>query len=559
MRLFPTSAVLLCALLLACGGAAPAGPANDGAMTADLLITARRVVTLDPNASPAGGPAPTAVAIRGGRVTWVGPAERFTGRAARRLDRPDAVVVPGLVDSHAHLTGLGRALAELDLTGTRSADEVAAKVRAATGEGWITGRGWDQNDWPVPEFPDRAPLDAAAPARPVALTRIDGHALWANAAAMRAAGIDAATADPPGGRILRDAQGEPTGVLVDAAMDLLRQAIPPPTPGQIRAWITAAVGECHRVGLTGVHDAGASAREVAVMREMAAAGELLLRVHVLLYGDDPEIGPLVDAGPQPGEFVSVYGVKLFADGALGSRGAWLLGPYADAPDTRGIPILHGEALRARVRAYAERGFQVGVHAIGDAAARDVLDAFAAVLTPGNDRRFRIEHTQIITPEDQQRMARLGVLALVQTTHATSDMPWAERRLGPERIRNAYAWRSLMRRGVRLSLGSDFPVERPDPVQGLYAAVTRQDAAGQPPGGWYPEEALTAEEALRGFTVDAAWAGFAEHRRGRIAPGMDADFTLLDEDPLGVAPDRLDDLRVRGVVVAGRVVFDLGGN
>jgi predicted amidohydrolase YtcJ len=556
VRLFPTSVLGVCVLLAACGGSAPADPGRvtDGAMTADLLITARRVVTLEPG----DGPAPTAVAVRDGRVTWVGPAEAFTGAAARRLDRPNAVVVPGLVDSHAHLTGLGRALAELDVTGTRSADEVADKVRAVKGEGWVTGRGWDQNDWPVPEFPGRAPLDAASPARPVALTRIDGHALWVNAAALKAAGVDANTPDPPGGRILRDAGGEPTGVLIDAAMDLVRQAIPPPTPGQLRAWIAAAVAECHRVGLTGMHDAGASAREVAAMRELAAAGELPLRVHVMLYGEDPEIAPLLEAGPQPGEFVSISGVKLFADGALGSRGAWLLEPYADAPGTRGIPILNGDALRSRVRVYAGRGFQVGVHAIGDAAARDVLDAFAAVLTPGGDRRFRIEHAQIVTPEDQQRMADLGVLALVQTTHATSDMPWAERRLGPERIRNAYAWRSLKNRGVRLSLGSDFPVERPDPVQGLYAAVTRRDAAGQPAGGWYPEEALTAEEALRGFTVDAAYAGFAEHRRGRIAPGMDADFTLLDEDPLTVPPDRLDDLRVRGVVVAGRVVLDLEG-
>lgn len=549
---FP-NCIALAAVLGACGGARPV-EAPMTAEPADLIITARRVVTLE------GGdePAPTAVAVREGRIVWVGDAARadaLRGPATRRLDRPEAVVVPGLVDTHAHLTGLGRALAQLDLVGTGSADEVAARVReaASKGEGWILGRGWDQNDWPTPEFPDHRPLTAAAPDRPVALWRIDGHALWVNRAALEAAGIGPATPDPPDGRILRGPDGAPTGVLIDGAATLVRNAIPPPTTAQLRAWIRAAVAECHRVGLTGVHDAGASAREVAVYRELEAAGELSLRVHVLLDGDDPEVEPLVAAGPAPGELVSVAGVKLFADGALGSRGAWLLEPYSDAPDTRGIPILHGAALVERVRRYAGAGFQVGVHAIGDAAARDVLDAYAAVLEPGNDRRFRIEHTQVIHPDDQRRMAALGVLAMVQPTHATSDMPWAERRLGPARIRYAYAWRSLRRAGVRLALGSDFPVERPDPVLGLYAAVTRQDADGRPPGGWYPDEALTPVEALRGFTVDAAYAGHVEHRRGRIAPGFDADLTLLSDDPLRVPPDRLDDLQVLGVVVAGRVI------
>lgn len=515
-----------------------------------LVIIAQRVVTLDPE-----GPADAqAVALRGGRIEWVGAAAEAVARYpdAQVVRRPDAVIVPGLVDSHAHLTGLGKALSELDLVGTRSAAEIAARVAAAPGDGWLLGRGWDQNDWAVTEFPDHRPLSEAAPARPVALRRIDGHALWANAAAMARAGVGPETPDPPGGRIVRDAAGQPTGVFVDTAMALVEAHIPPPDAATLRAWVEKAVAACHAVGLTGVHDAGASATEVAVYRALEAEGALPLRVHVLLDGSDPAIAPLVAAGPIAGEHVHVAGVKLFADGALGSRGAWLKAPYADAPETRGIPIVHGADLREKVRRFAAAGFQVGVHAIGDAAAADVLDAFAAVLAPGNDRRFRIEHAQVVAPADRQRMAALGVLAMVQPTHATSDMPWAERRLGPTRIRHAYAWRSLQRAGVRLSLGSDFPVERPAPVPGLHAAVTRQDAAGQPAGGWYPEEALTAEEALRGFTTDAAWAGFAEARRGRIRPGFDADLTLLDGDPLGVPPARILGLRPLAVVVAGRL-------
>ncbi len=529
-------------------GAAGLAQAGEGG-AADLVLIARRVVTLDD-----ARPTAEAIAVRDGRIAWVGAADAAAahiGPATRVLRLPEAVIVPGLVDSHAHLVGLGRAMAELDLVGSTSAAEVAAKVAAAPGEGWLQGRGWDQNDWADTAFPTHAPLSAAAPGRPVALRRIDGHALWVNDTAMRRAGIDAKTPDPPDGRLLRDAAGAPTGVLIDGAMALVQRHVPPPTDVDVRAWALAAVARCHAVGLTGVHDAGASAQMVRVFRALAAEGALRFRVHVLLDGDDPEIEPLVAAGPVDDAFVAVRGVKLFADGALGSRGAWLGAPYADAPDTAGIPIVHGARLEALVARYAKAGFQVGVHAIGDAAAHDALDAFEAVGPRGVALRFRLEHAQVVRPADRDRMARLGVLALVQPTHATSDMPWAERRLGAERVRWAYAWRSLRTAGVRLALGSDFPVERPNPLDGLYAAITRQDAAGSPPGGWYPGERLSAEEALRGYTVDAAYAAFVERRRGRIAPGQDADLTVLSADPLAATPPMLRDARVLGVVVAGR--------
>ena len=534
-------------------------------MPPDTLLLVGRVISLMPD-----DPGHTALGITDGRISWLGSTAEALALGLppeRVLHRPHAVVVPGLIDSHAHLTNLGRGLTRLDLTDTPSLDAVVAKVASAPGEGWIIGRGWDQNDWQIkaPEaekgresgslprsdaFPDRAALDAVT-RRPVALTRIDGHVLFVNSPALAAAGIDATTPDPPGGRILRRPDGSPTGVLIDAAMDRVQAVLPPPTREETRQAILAATAACHRAGLTEVHDAGTGALELSVLEELDAQGQLPLRVYAMLWADDPALATRLEQGPSAGHMLTVRAVKLFGDGALGSRGAWLKAPYSDAPDTRGIPVTHGQALKDAVKRFAGKGFQVGVHAIGDAAATDALDAFEAVLTPGNDRRFRLEHAQIVAPADQERMARLGIIAMVQPTHATSDMPWAEARLGPERIRHAYAWQSLRRAGVRLALGSDFPVERPAAIEGLHAAITRTDGAHQPPGGWYPDEALTARQALEGFTTDAAFAAFAEARRGRIALGMDADLTLLSADPLATPAEKIKEIKVLGVVVAGR--------
>lgn len=525
---------------------------------ADLVLIADRVVTLTAVEGA------TAVASKDGRVTWVGAADAAAAHIGPRTRvLRGGTVLPGFIDSHAHLSSLGKALSEVDLVETDSIAAVRAKIRPAMATGlptdWVLGRGWDQNDWPGKAFPTARDLDALSATRPIAMTRIDGHAIWVNSAALRAAGVTAKTPDPPGGKILRDKDGAPTGVLLDEAMPLVRAKMPAPSPALIRDYIERAIAECHRVGLTGVHDAGTSAADLAVLQAMAAEGALPLRVYTMLMPDDAGLAPVFAKGPQTGDFLDARAIKLFGDGALGSRGAWLKAPYSDAPQSdpkaRGIPIVHGPALKAQVKRFAPLGYQMGVHAIGDAAVADVLDAYATVLRPGMDRRFRVEHAQIVSPVDQTRMGALGVIAMVQPTHATSDMPWAEDRLGPTRIRHAYAWRSLKRAGVRLSLGSDFPVERPSPIDGLSSAVTRQDRAGRPQGGWYPDEALTALEAVMGFTADAAYAGFHEHRRGRIRVGFDADFTVLSADPLQVDPSALKTLTVRAVVVAGRVAFD----
>jgi predicted amidohydrolase YtcJ len=549
-------ALALATLLTGCGGAAQPSLEELNSMSPKTLLIADAVLTM-----VSGAPTAEAIVLDADRIDFVGSLEAARARAGADAvveSFPGATIVPGLVDTHAHLTGLGKALMEVDLAGARSEREAVDRVIAAASTlppgTPAEGRGWDQNDWPGGEFPDHSLLTAAFPDRPVVLRRVDGHAVWVNAAALALGAIARETPDPAGGRIVRGPDGEATGVLIDAAMGLVTARLPPATPGQIRIWIEAAIATCHAVGLTGMHDAGTSAAQLAVLEHMAAEGALPLRVHVLLDADDPAAFERLARPPTLGAFLAVRGLKIFADGALGSRGAHLGAPYSDAPETRGLALIDPANLRERVRRATEAGYQVGVHAIGDAAAHEVLGVYSTVLQPGDDRRFRLEHAQVVAPADQAEMARLGVIAAIQPTHATSDMDWAERRLGPERIRWAYAWQSLRRAGVRLALGSDFPVERPAVVEGLLAATTRRDAAGHPPGGWYPEERLTMDEALAGFTTDAAFAGFVESRRGQIQPGFDADLTVLGAHPQSAPAGVLREKGVRATIVAGRVVY-----
>ena len=555
--------------LLACGpaqqpGAAtpkttrPAAPTD--AVPADMILVGGAIMTMDPDR-----PRASAVAIGQGKILAVGSDDEvraLAGPDTRVIELAGRGVTPGLVDGHAHLLGLGQALESVSLRGMdseRAAAEAVARSTAGRAAGeWITGRGWDQNLWSPQRFPTRASLDAAVPDHPVAVRRVDGHALWANGRALSLAGITRDTADPVGGRIMRDAGGAPTGVLVDTAMDLVERHIPPPTDAVRARRIRAAAQVAAAAGLTGVHEMGIDEATVEVYRALAAEGALPLRVYAFLSYEpalidtlSEDYAPIMDHGDG---FFTLRAIKVYADGALGSRGAALHAPYSDEPGGRGLMITPPEELEAISQAAAAAGWQLGTHAIGDRANRAVLDAYEAAIRahPDKDLRFRVEHAQVVAPEDIPRFGALGVIASMQPTHATSDMPWAEARVGSARIRGAYAWRQILDTGGRILGGSDFPVEEVSPLLGLHAAVTRQDAGGKPPGGWYPAERLGLEEAVRIFTSEPAYASFTEHRRGRIEPGMDADLTVFGQ-PLtpGMA---LLEAGIDMTIVAGRVVF-----
>ncbi len=508
------------------------------------------------------GPAKAAILVEGGRVRFVGDEReaRALAPTARAVDLAGAVVVPGLTDAHGHVRGLGALRRALDVRDL-SKEEILARVKtraaaAAQGE-WIRGRNWDQNRWADTSFPTAADLGAAAPNTPVVLWRVDGHAIWVNAAALRAAGVTKGTGDPPGGRIERLGDGSPAGVLVDNAMALVARAIPEPGPDDIRKDILAGLEACARAGLTGVGEAsGSSLEDLAIYEKLAKEGKLPIRVYAT-------VGPkALDAmrarGPVFEGRLTVRALKIVADGALGSRGAALLADYSDAPGNRGLDVTPPEETERLAEKALRGGFQVWTHAIGDRANRVTLDAYEKALAAVRpvDPRPRIEHVQILAPPDAERFAKLGALASVQPTHATSDMPWAETRIGKERIEGSYAWRTLLKAGARLAGGSDFPVESESPLLGFYAAVTRQDLSGHPPGGWRREQALTRAEALRLFTADNAYAEFAEKRRGRIAPTYDADFTVLDRDIVSEkTPDaEIPKAKVRMTVVGGEIVY-----
>jgi hypothetical protein len=499
-----------------------------------------------------------AIFVDGGVIREVGPASELRTKysRARVADHSTATILPGLTDAHGHLYGLGLALDTVSLVETTSYDEVIARVRQratrASGNEWVLGRGWDQNDWTVKEFPTAAALDAAIAQQPVWLTRIDGHAGLANTAAMRAAGITASTQDPEGGKIVRDANGNPTGVFIDAAMTLVERAIPPVTYEQTRTRVRAAANRIASLGLTELHDAGADDDTIRAVQELIDQNQFPIRVYIMLDGSNAAQlerwfakGPLVAYGGR----LTVRSVKLYADGALGSRGAALLAPYADDPANSGLMITKPEEIERIARRALAAGFQVNTHAIGDRGNRNTIDAYErAGVTP--DKRFRIEHLQVISLDDIPRLARNGIIASMQPTHATSDMYWAEQRVGPQRIAGAYAWRKLLDAGVRLALGSDFPVEDVNPFFGLYAAVTRQDQKGWPAGGWHPEERLTLAEAIRGFTSDAAYAAFEEQSRGTIEPGKLADFTIVEGNLTTMPASELWNAKVVRTLVGG---------
>jgi predicted amidohydrolase YtcJ len=538
-----------------------AAPAAQAPPPADLIVHNARIYTADQ-----ARPDAQAIAVRGDRIAVVGgndAALALRGEATRVVDAGGAAIVPGLQDAHGHFAELGETLQTLDLRGTTSFEQVVARVRqrvASTPRGeWILGRNWDQNDWADKAWPTHELLTAVAPEHPVYLSRVDGHASIANARALQIAGITAKTADPDGGRIMRGADGEPTGVLVDRAEDLVTARIPGVGPAQLEARILLADGELRRLGVTMVHDAGTDVATVDAYRRLAAAGRLKTRLYVMLRGPQLAAWPRMP-DTDPAMRVVVRSIKLVADGALGSRGAAMLEPYADEPGTTGLLTTPPEEIHAQALAAAKRGFQANIHAIGDRGNRIAIDTFARVqreVPAARALRQRVEHAQILDAAEIPRFAALGLVASMQAAHATSDMPWVPGRIGNARMQEgAYVWQTLLKSGVVVANGSDFPVEEPNPMLGLYASVTRQDPAGDPPGGWMPEQRMTREQALRSFTWGAAYAAHAENVLGSLEAGKLADFVMLSRDIMRVPANEIPGTTATMTVVGGEVVHEV---
>jgi predicted amidohydrolase YtcJ len=528
---------------------------------ADLVILNARVYTADVNR-----PVAEAFAVRAGRIAFVGStrgALALVGPRTERLDLAGRTVIPGMVDAHAHLLGLGQALRTVNLVGTRSYDEVIARVveRAKTarpGE-WIRGRGWDQNDWADTRFPTHQALSRAVPNNPVYLTRVDGHAALVNAKALELAQVTAATPDPTGGRFIRDSAGTPTGVLVDGAQGVVGRVIPPASRVELREQTLAAIAEANRWGLTGIHDAGVDADGIAVYEDLAREGKYDLRNYVMIRSNDSTLDAFMKRGRQIGLYdgrLWIRSIKLVADGALGSRGAALLEPYSDDPGNTGLITTTPERIKGVAVRALKAGFQVNVHAIGDRANRMVLDQFEAAFkeVPVADHRFRIEHAQILRYQDIPRFAELDVIPSMQGSHQTSDMYWVPNRLGWARSQGAYAWRSLLNTGVVIPNGSDFPVEAVNPLISFHSLFTRQDADNFPPGGWFPEQRTTRQEALWSITLWPAYAAFMENESGTLTAGKYADFVVLDRDIMTVAPEQVLGTHVVMTVLGGRAVY-----
>ncbi len=475
-----------------------------------------------------------------------------------KLEGQGRTLLPGLIDAHGHVAGLGEQAMSLDLTGTKNLSEAQAKLAAYapahTGSAWIRGGGWNQETWKLGRFPTAADLDAVVRDRPVLLERIDGHAVLANSSAMAAAGITAKTQDPPGGRIERDTKGNPTGLFVDAARKLVEQAAPPRLPRERDQAFAAAQDILLADGVTATCDMGTSVEDWETMRRSGDAGRLRLRVVSYAFGIEPLLA-IAGTGPTPwlyGGRLRMVGVKLYADGALGSRGAALKQAYADAPGQKGTLFNDDAKLKNLMSRAAMDDFQVAVHAIGDAANAQVLDAINELSeTYKGDRRWRIEHAQIVDVKDLPRFAEHGTIASMQPSHATSDHRMAPARLGPARLGGAYAWKTMLDEHVPLAFGSDYPVEDPNPFPGLADAVTRQDATGDPPGGWLPEQKLTLQQAFAAFTIGAAYAAKAEDRIGSLEPGHYADFILVDRDPFQVGPEALREMKVLETWIGGQ--------
>ena len=529
---------------------------------AQTILKVGRIWTGDP-----AKPWAEAIAIRAGEIVAIGSNDDvrpYQGRLTNVLEFPTAFATPGLIDAHAHMETLGASLEEVDLRGVDRLEEVARRVKEriekTPGDGWILGGNFDQTLWPGGEFADAGVLDGVAPKRPVWLRRVDGHAGWANSEAMRRAKLAKDAEDPFDGRILRDQTGKPTGVFIDGAMGLISGAVPPASQADVVRRLLAAQREVLRQGLTGIHDAGLSHLEIDAYLLIDRDRRLSVRVYGMASPPEGEEVEFVSR-PVPkawtGRRFGVRSIKLFIDGAMGSRGGLLFDPYSDEPGKTGLLLIDPKTLEETTVAALKNGWQVNTHAIGDKGNALVLDAYAAAfkaVPDVRDPRLRVEHAQVVRKPDVARFKALGLIASMQPSHAIDDMRWADARLGPGRVDGAYAWRWFFDAGVPLAFGSDFPVEVANPFYGLYAAVTRQDEKGLPPGGWHPDQRMTLEDALRAHTQGSAFAAFEENRVGRLSVGMRGDVTVVDRDLFKIAPIEILKTKVVATLIDGEPVY-----
>jgi predicted amidohydrolase YtcJ len=527
----------------------------------DLIIYNAKIYTVDSAFS-----VQEAVAIHQGKFIAVDKLEKVLAnyQSDSLVDLGGKPVYPGFYDPHCHFYGLGQGLDQADLVGTQSFGEVVERLqafqRANPDRPWIIGRGWDQNDWPTKQFPTRDTLDRLFPDKAVFLVRVDGHAALANGRALEIAGLlkggetTSKLASRLDGGLVEAKNGRATGILVDNAMGLVRRVMPPPSDAQIRQALLKAQAECARFGLTTVGDAGLSQELIELVDKLHREGSLKTRIYAMISLTEPNKPHFFKQGKTKTDRLNVCSFKVYADGALGSRGACLLAPYQDRPAETGFLLLPPEELQRNIEQVAAAGFQVNTHCIGDSANRFVLDVYARILGGKNDRRFRIEHAQVVHPADVPKFGQYSIIPSVQSTHATSDMYWLADRLGPERVKHAYAYRDLLQQNGLLANGSDFPVEAVSPLYGFHAAVARQDAKGWPEGGFQMDNALDRPTALRAMTIWAAYANFEEAERGSIEPGKMADLVVLEDDLLTAPAPRLRELKVLRTYIGGERVY-----
>jgi predicted amidohydrolase YtcJ len=565
MRLKSLCFISVCMLFFQCSKQTPA----------DLILQNGTIYTLDDQA-----PVVSVVAVRDGVIVYRGDASGiadFTGDETKLIDLHGATVTPGLIEGHGHIMGIGYNEMNLDLMNTKSFDEIVALVKAAASKAspgeWIIGRGWHQDKWTtkpdqlVKGFPVHKLLSEASPNNPVLLHHASGHAAMANAKAMEVAGLSSAEGLKPvpveGGEMISDPLGNPTGLFVERSMELITTHVPTQTAESDRKALTLAIAACHRNGITSFHDAGAERASIDLFHAFQGEGKLSLRLYVMVSGEDRVLvdewlkkGPEVD----PKHELTIRSIKLHCDGALGSRGAWLLAPYTDRTETSGMPTYPMDSVLSIARLGLKYGFQVCSHAIGDRANKEILDRYEMAITENpdgaKDHRFRIEHAQHLHPNDIPRFGKLGVIPAMQAIHMSSDRPWAIERLGEERIKSgAYMWQSLLKSGAHIVNGTDAPVEPVNPIASFYASVTRKTLAGTPPEGYEPAEKMTREQALRSYTLDAAYGAFEEHIKGSISIGKVADFTVLSQDIMKIDEAELLKTEIVMTIVDGKVVYE----